>query len=132
MIVNDPIGDMLTRIRNGQRAGKTSVKSPNSKVRRAVLDVLQKEGYIRGYSTEQVRAGIENINIELKYHEGLPVIEIIERVSRPGLRVYSPSKELGAFMSGLGVYIVSTPKGVMTDVEAKEQGIGGEVLCRVY
>lgn len=132
MIVNDPIGDMLTRIRNGQRAGKTSVKSPNSKVRRAVLDVLQKEGYIRGYSTEQVRAGIENINIELKYHEGLPVIEIIERVSRPGLRVYSPSKELNSFMSGLGVYIVSTPKGVMTDVEAKEQGIGGEVLCRVY
>ncbi|MBW8308137.1 MAG: 30S ribosomal protein S8 [Candidatus Paracaedibacteraceae bacterium] len=132
MIVNDPIGDMLTRIRNGQRAGKSAVKSPNSKARRAVLDVLQKEGYIRGYSIEQVRAGIENINIELKYHDGLPVIEIIQRVSKPGLRVYSPSKDLGSFMSGLGIYIVSTPKGVMTDVEAKEQGIGGEVLCKVY
>lgn len=123
---------MLTRIRNGQRAGKTSVKSPNSKARRAVLEVLQKEGYIRGYSTEKISAGIENVNIELKYHDGLPVIEIIQRVSKPGLRVYSQSKDLGSFMSGLGIYIVSTPKGVMTDVEAKEQGIGGEVLCRVY
>lgn len=132
MIVNDPIGDMLTRIRNGQRAGKASVKSPNSKARRAVLEVLQREGYIRGFSTEVLRPGIENINIELKYHEGSPVIEIIQRVSKPGLKVYSPSKGIGSFMSGLGVKIVSTPKGVMTDVEAKEQGIGGEVLCRVY
>ncbi|MBX3486421.1 MAG: 30S ribosomal protein S8 [Candidatus Paracaedibacteraceae bacterium] len=132
MIVNDPIGDMLTRIRNGQRAGKSSVLSPNSKARRAVLDVLAREGYIRGYRTETVRKGIENIHIELKYHEGQPVIEIIQRVSKPGLRVYSPSKAIGSYMSGLGIYILSTPKGVMTDVDAKQQGIGGEVLCRVY
>jgi small subunit ribosomal protein S8 len=132
MIVNDSIGDMLTRIRNGQRAGKLSVISPNSKVRRAVLDVLQREGYIRGYRTEQVRLGVENIHIELKYRGALPVIEIIARVSKPGLRVYSQSKRLGSFMSGLGIYILSTPKGVMTDVEAKANGIGGEILCRVY
>ncbi|WP_010299510.1 30S ribosomal protein S8 [Candidatus Odyssella thessalonicensis] len=132
MIVNDPIGDMLTRIRNGQRSRKSSVKSPNSKVRRAVLEVLIKEGYIRGYTTEIVRKGIENINIELKYYEGQPVIEIIERVSKPGLRVYSQSKDLASFMSGLGIHILSTPKGVMTDVEAKQQGVGGEILCRVY
>lgn len=132
MYVNDPIGDMLTRIRNGQQAQKSKVISPNSKHRRAILDILKREGYIRGYSVTTERPGIENIVIELKYAEGTPVIKTLERVSKLGRRAYCSVKEIGTVHSGLGIYILSTSKGVMSDVDAKEQGLGGEVLCKVF
>jgi small subunit ribosomal protein S8 len=132
MYVNDPVGDMLTRIRNGQHARKSKVVSPCSKERISVLDVLKKEGYIRNYSIENVRKGMDNLVIELKYAEGLPVIQMIERVSKPGLRIYSSSKDLGAVHNGLGIYVLSTSRGVMSDVEARAQGIGGEVVCKVF
>lgn len=132
MYVNDPIGDMLTRIRNGQLAHKSKVVSPNSKQRRAILDILKNEGYIRGYSVSPVRAGIEDVVIELKYAEGESVIKTLDRVSKPGRRVYSSVKDIGTVHSGLGLYILSTSKGVMSDVEAKEQGLGGEILCKVF
>lgn len=132
MYVNDPIGDMLTRIRNGQLAHKAKVVSPNSKQRRAILDILKNEGYIRGYSMNIVRAGIEDLVIELKYVEGESVIKTLDRVSKPGRRVYSSVKDIGTVHSGLGLYILSTSKGVMSDVEAKEQGLGGEILCKVF
>ncbi len=132
MFVNDPVGDMLTRIRNGQHARKAKVVSPCSKERIKVLDVLKREGYIRHYSVENVRSGIDNLIIELKYAEGQPVIQMIERVSKPGLRIYSAVKDLGTVHTGLGMYILSTSKGVMSDVEARAQGIGGEVICKVF
>ncbi|MBM3468917.1 MAG: 30S ribosomal protein S8 [Alphaproteobacteria bacterium] len=132
MNINDPIGDMLTRIRNGQRVGKKSVEAPSSAMRKQVLDVLQKEGYIRNYRSEQVRKGIEKIIIELKYNEGQPVIEFITRVSKPGLRVYSAVKKLTSYRSGLGISILSTSKGIMSDIDARAQGVGGEIICQVY
>ena len=132
MYVNDPIGDMLTRIRNGQLARKTKVVSPNSKQRRAILDILKNEGYIRNYSVSPVRRGIEDLVIELKYVDGEAVIKSLERVSKLGRRVYSSVRNIGTVHSGLGLYILSTSKGVMTDVEAKEHGVGGEVICKVF
>lgn len=132
MLVNDPIGDMLTRIRNGQRARKALVSVPASKERCAVLDVLKNEGYIRGYNHEHIRKGVNNVIVELKYSEGEPVIHTIKRVSKPGLRVYSSVSKLGTFHSGLGMFILSTSKGVMTDGEARSQGFGGEVICKVF
>lgn len=132
MYVNDPIGDMLTRIRNGQHARKAKVVSPCSKERISVLDVLKREGYIRHYSVENVRKDINNLIIELKYAEGQPVIQKVARVSRPGLRIYSSVDDLGTVHTGLGIYILSTSKGVMSDVEARAQGIGGEVICKVF
>lgn len=132
MYVNDPIGDMLTRIRNGQLAHKAKVVSPNSKQRRAILDILKNEGYIRGYSVNTVRAGIEDLVIELKYVDGEAAIKTIDRVSKLGRRIYSSVKNIGTVHSGLGLYILSTSKGVMSDVEAKEQGLGGEILCKVF
>lgn len=132
MHINDPIGDMLTRIRNGQRIGKRSVESPSSSLRKRVLEVLQQEGYIRNYRAEEVRKGIEKLIIELKYSEGQPVIESVVRASTPGRRVYTPVKKLTSYRSGLGISILSTSKGVMSDVEAKAQGIGGELICQVY
>lgn len=132
MYVNDPIGDMLTRIRNGQLAHKSKVVSPNSKQRRAILDILKNEGYIRGYSVSPVRAGIEDLVIELKYVEGEAAIKTLDRVSKLGRRVYSSVEDIGTVHSGLGIYILSTSKGVMSDVEAKEQGLGGEILCKVF
>lgn len=132
MHINDPIGDMLTRIRNGQRVGKKSVESPSSLMRKRVLDVLQKEGYIRTYRSEEVRKGIVKLVIELKYSEGQPVIESVERTSKPGRRVYSAVKKLTAYRSGLGMSILSTSKGVMSDIEARAQGVGGEIICQVY
>lgn len=132
MIVNDPIGDLLTRIRNGQQARKSKVVSPNSNERRVILDILKSEGYIRDYSVHQVRKDISNINVELKYSEGQPVISKIERVSKPGRRVYSSSKDIGSVHNGLGIYILSTSHGVMTDVDAKAKNIGGEVICKVF
>jgi len=131
MAISDPLGDMLTRIRNGQKAGKSSVTSPASRLRANVLDVLKREGYIRGYSLESAKTGGE-IVIELKYHEGEPVIRNINRVSTPGRRVYSKIADLDRFYNGLGISILSTPRGVMSDSEARTQNVGGEVLCRVF
>ncbi len=132
MHINDPIGDMLTRIRNGQRVGKKSVESPSSLMRKRVLEVLQKEGYIRTYRSEEVRKGIEKLIIELKYSEDLPVIESVGRVSKPGRRVYCAVRKLASYRSGLGMSILSTSKGVMSDIEARAQGVGGEIICQVY
>ena len=131
MAVTDPLGDLLTRIRNGQRAKKDSVLSPASKLRVRVLDVLQREGYIRGYS-EEVVAGHPGLRIELKYFEGQPAIQHVARVSKPGRRVYSGSKELPRVRNGLGITIVSTPKGVLSDAEARDQNVGGEILAEVF
>jgi small subunit ribosomal protein S8 len=131
MAMTDPLGDMLTRIRNGQRAGKTQVKAPGSKLRARVLDVLQREGYIRGYSAADVGPGIRELTIELKYHDGEPVIREIARVSKPGRRVYAKITDLPRVYNGLGVSILSTPKGVISDAEARSERVGGEVLCKV-
>ncbi len=130
--MTDPIGDMLTRIRNGQRARKDSVMAPASKLRSSVLEVLKREGYIRGYSQHEVRPGISEIKIELKYHDGDPVIRKINRVSTPGRRVYSKIKDLSTVYNGLGISILSTPMGVMSDNEARDANVGGEVLCQVF
>jgi len=133
MALTDPLGDLLTRIRNGQQAKKDSVLTPASKLRARVLDVLQREGYIRGYREEPLGlAGHAGLRIELKYFEGQPAIKHIARVSKPGRRVYSGSKELPRVRNGLGITIVSTPKGVLSDAEAREQNAGGEVLAEVF
>jgi small subunit ribosomal protein S8 len=132
MALSDPLGDMLTRIRNGQRARMASVQSPASRLRVSVLDVLKREGYIRGYSTEELRSGVAEIKIELKYHEGEPVIKEIARVSKPGRRVYSKIADLPRVYNGLGIAILSTPRGVMSDLEARAANVGGEVLCEVF
>jgi small subunit ribosomal protein S8 len=132
MTASDPLGDMLTRIRNAQRARHTSCVSPASKLRANVLDVLRREGFIRGFSAEELRPGIAQLRIELKYNEGEPVIKEIHRVSKPGRRVYSKIRELPRVYAGLGVSILSTPRGVMSDAEARAANVGGEVLCRVF
>jgi len=132
MSISDPLSDMLTRIRNGQRARLDIVSSPTSRLLANVLDVLQKEGFIRGYNRRDVRKGIGEIEIELKYHEGEPVIREIRRVSKPGCRVYSGIQDLSKVYGGLGISILSTPKGVMSDHEARVAHVGGEVLCRVF
>jgi len=131
-MMTDPLGDMLARIRNGQMARKTSVKAPASRLRTNVLEVLKREGYIRGYSLSQVGPGLSEIVIELKYHEGEPVIRSIDRVSTPGRRVYSKIKDLPRVSNGLGISILSTPRGVMSDAEARAANVGGEVLCQVF
>jgi small subunit ribosomal protein S8 len=132
MSMTDPLGDMLTRIRNGQRARKNIISSPASKLRNGVLDVLKREGYISDYSQHELRPGISEISIELKYHEGDPVIRDIKRVSSPGRRVYSGIKDLTRVYNGLGIAILSTPRGVLSDSEAREGNVGGEVLCQVF
>lgn len=132
MAMVDPLGDMLTRIRNAQMRRKTSVSTPGSSLRARVLDVLHTEGYIRGYSTTEYGAGRTEFEIELKYFDGAPVIREINRVSKPGRRVYSSVDQLPRVANGLGVAIVSTPKGVMADHDAREQNVGGEVLCTVF
>jgi small subunit ribosomal protein S8 len=132
MAMSDPIGDMLTRIRNGQRARKSAITAPASKMRARVLDVLEREGFIRGYDHFEVRPGINEVRVELKYHEGEPVIREINRVSRPGRRVYSKIADLPKVYNGLGISIISTPRGVLSDAEAREANVGGEILCRVF
>jgi len=132
MSMTDPLGDLLTRIRNGQRAHKPIVQSPASKIRANVLEVLQREGYIRGYSRAEVRPGVAELKIELKYVDGEPVIREITRVSKPGRRVYSKIADLPRIYNGLGIAILSTPRGVMSDNEARAANVGGEVLCRVF
>lgn len=132
MAMSDPLGDMLTRIRNAQRARMSVVISPASQLRARVLDVLQREGYIRGYSESEVRSGVRELRIELKYHEGQPVIKEIKRVSRPGRRVYTKIRDLPRVYNGLGIAVLSTPRGVMSDAEARTANSGGEVLCQVF
>jgi len=130
--MSDPLGDLLTRIRNGQRARKSNVSSPASRLRTNVLEVLKREGYIRDFARQEVSPGIAELRIELKYHEGKPVIREISRVSKPGRRVYSKIQDLPKIYNGLGIAILSTPKGVMSDNEARAANLGGEVLCRVF
>jgi len=130
--MNDPLGDMLTRIRNGQRAKLSTIKSPASRLRANVLTVLEREGYIRGFETAEVSPGIAEIRIELKYHDGAGVIREITRVSKPGRRVYAKIKDLPRVYNGLGISILSTPQGVMSDAEARAANVGGEVLCQVF
>ncbi|MGH6871178.1 MAG: 30S ribosomal protein S8 [Rhizomicrobium sp.] len=132
MAITDPIGDLLTRIRNGQLRGMAKIKSPNSRLRTRVLDVLQSEGFIRGYAEVEFKGGRRELEIELKYHEGRPVIRELKRVSTPGRRVYAGVDELKPHRQGLGLSIVSTPQGVMTDATAREKNVGGEVLCQVF
>ena len=132
MTMSDPLGDMLTRIRNGQMVGKRSVRCLESRLRTNVLEVLEKEGYIRGYRRLDDVAAKPHIEIDLKYHEGAPVIQEVSRVSKPGRRVYSAVKDLPRFYNGLGISILSTPRGVMSDAEARAANVGGEVLCQVF
>jgi small subunit ribosomal protein S8 len=132
MAITDPVGDLLTRIRNGQLRGMAKVNSPNSRQRVRILDVLQSEGFIRGYAEVEFKGGRRELEIELKYHEGRPVIRELKRISTPGRRVYASVRDLRPHRSGLGVSIVSTPQGVMTDTSAREKNVGGEVLCHVF
>ncbi len=132
MSMTDPLGDMLTRIRNALMRGKSKVTTPASSLRAHVLDVLSAEGYIRGYSRIDYDNGKAEFDIELKYFEGSPVIREITRISKPGRRVYSSVKSIPRVANGLGVSILSTPKGVMADHDAREQNVGGEVLCQIF
>ena len=131
MNLNDPVGDLITRIRNAQMRGRSKVLSPASTLRVRVLNVLIEEGYIRGFS-EVEKDGHKELEIELKYFEGAPAIHEIQRVSKPGRRVYSAVKDLGLVRNGLGISILSTPKGVMSDAAARDANVGGEILCEVY
>jgi small subunit ribosomal protein S8 len=131
-MMTDPIGDMITRIRNAQQRAKPKVSTPASRLRERVLEVLKTEGYIRGYATVEHGDGRNEIEIELKYFDGAPVIREIARVSKPGRRVYSSAQGLPRINNGLGVAIVSTPKGVMADHAARDANVGGEILCTVF
>jgi len=132
MAINDPVGDMLTRIRNAQMRRRGNVTTPGSRLRGRVLDVLKSEGFIRDYSTTEFGNGRTEFNIELKYFDGQPVIREIARVSKPGRRVYASVKNLPRISNGLGISILSTPKGVMADHDARDQNVGGEILCTVF
>jgi small subunit ribosomal protein S8 len=131
MNISDPVGDMLARIRNAQERGKNKVAVPPSRLRERVLEVLHKEGYIRGFTTIE-KDGKSEIEVELKYFDGAPVIKEIHRVSKPGRRVYASVSTLPSVYNGLGISILSTPKGVMSDADARAQNVGGEVLCTVF
>jgi len=132
MTISDPIGDLLTRIRNAQRVGKKDLMSPHSTARANVLNVLATEGYIRGFSVVKNENGRDELRVELKYLEGQPVIKAIDRVSKPGRRVYSSIKDLKLVSNGLGINILSTSEGVMSDVQARRKAVGGEVICTVF
>ena len=132
MFVNDPLSDMIARIKNAAQRSRSKVLTPASKLRAHVLDVLRDEGYIRGYSVVETPGEFPQFEIELKYFDGQPVIAEISRVSKPGRRVYSSIKDVKPVKNGLGISILSTPKGVMSDNSARENNVGGEVLCRVY
>jgi small subunit ribosomal protein S8 len=132
MSLSDPLGDMLTRIRNAQRARHSSCVAPASRLRANVLEVLKREGFIRGFAAEELRPGVAQLRIELKYTDGEPVIKEIMRISKPGRRVYSKIREMPRVYAGLGVSILSTPRGVLSDAEARAANVGGEVLCRVF
>ena len=132
MSMNAPLGAMLTRLRNALERRRPNVATPASNLRGRVLDVLQEEGYIRGYARVDHRSGVSEFEIELKYNNGQPAIREIKRISKPGRRVYSPVKDLMPVANGLGVAILSTPKGVMTDTRARDEKVGGEVLCSIF
>ncbi|MBA4172188.1 MAG: 30S ribosomal protein S8 [Hyphomicrobium sp.] len=132
MAMNDPVGDMLTRIRNAQMRRRPKVSTPASSLRGRVLDVLAEEGFIRGYTRVELKGELPEFEIELKYFNGQPAIREIERVSKPGRRVYSPVKDIPTVANGLGVSILSTPKGVMSDARAREENVGGEILCNIF
>jgi small subunit ribosomal protein S8 len=132
MSMSDPLGDMLTRIRNAQARKLTSVVTPASNLRANVLEVLMQEGYIRSFERREAARGLPEIKIELKYHEGEPVIRTIKRISKPGRRVYAKIKDLPRPFNGLGIAVLSTPRGVMSDVAAREANVGGEVLCQIF
>lgn len=132
MSMTDPLGDMLTRIRNGLQARKDEITAPASKQRQRVLDVLEREGFILGYERDDLENNKAELRIRLKYHEGTPVIRSIQRVSKPGRRIYSGVATLPRVANGLGISIVSTPKGVLSDAEARDQNVGGEVICTVF
>jgi small subunit ribosomal protein S8 len=132
MAMNDPLGDMLTRIRNAQMRRRPKVTTPASNMRGRVLDVLADEGYIRGYTRVEQKGAVPEFEIELKYYNGQPAIREIERISKPGRRVYSPVRDLPTVANGLGVAILSTPKGVMSDAKAREENVGGEILCNIF
>jgi small subunit ribosomal protein S8 len=132
MTISDPLGDMLTRIRNAQMRSRPKVSTPASKLRERVLEVLRDEGYIRGFSRVDYNDGKSEIEIELKYFDGQPVIRQIKRISSPGRRVYSSVKDIPTIANGLGVAILSTPKGVMSDSQARRENVGGEVLCSIF
>ena len=132
MSINDPLGDMLTRIRNAQMRRRGTVQTPGSTLRARVLDVLKSEGYIRDYATTDYGNGRTEFSIELKYFDGLPVIRKIERVSKPGRRIYVGKNDIQRVLGGLGIAILSTPRGVLTDRAAKRAGVGGELLAKVY
>ena len=131
MTLNDPIGDMFTRIRNGQMRTLTTINVPASNFRQNILDILKNEGFIVNYYIEKMENNKKNLKVELKYYEGMPVIKEIRRVSKPGRRVYSRATSIPKVMNGLGLAILSTPRGVMSDNEARKNNIGGEIICRV-
>ena len=132
MSLTDPIGDMFSRIRNGQMRSLSSVEIPSSNFRQNILKILKNEGYIKDYFIEKTENNKKTLKINLKYYEGFPVIKEIKRISKPGRRVYSRANSLPKVMNGLGLAIISTPKGVMSDTEARKQNIGGEIICRVF
>lgn len=132
MAINDPIGDLLARIRNGQLRGLAKISTPASKLRGRLLDVLKSEGFIRGYAEVELKGKPREFEVELKYHEGRPVIKELTRISTPGRRVYNSVDDLKPHRSGLGIQIISTPQGVMSDSDARAKNVGGEVLCRVF
>jgi small subunit ribosomal protein S8 len=132
MTLTDPIGDMFSRIRNGQMRSLNSVEMPSSNFRKNILEILKSEGFIRDYYIEKLENNKINLKINLKYYEGTPVIKEIKRISKPGRRVYSRATSIPRVMNGLGLAILSTPKGVMTDTEARKNNIGGEIICRIF
>lgn len=132
MSFTDPIGDLITRIRNAQMLGRKMVKTPSSKMRSAVLEVLKREGYIKGYETKEITSSMRETEIELKYMDGVPVISEISRVSKPGRRVYEQIEKLAKVRNGLGISILSTSRGVLSDHEARQQNVGGEILIKVF
>lgn len=132
MSFSDPVGDMLARIRNAQTRGRSTVRTPGSKLRRWVLDVMAREGYIRGYEVVETEKGFTEFEISLKYFDGIPVIRELRRISRPGRRVYAKVDRLPSVRQGFGIAIVSTPQGVMSDADARQRNVGGEVLCTLF
>ena len=132
MSFSDPVGDMLARIRNAQTRGRSTVRTPGSKLRRWVLDVMAREGYIRGYEVVETEKGFTEFEISLKYFDGIPVIRELRRISRPGRRVYARVDKLPSVRQGFGIAIVSTPQGVMSDADARQRNVGGEVLCTLF
>ncbi|MDR2934059.1 MAG: 30S ribosomal protein S8 [Rickettsiales bacterium] len=132
MVMTDTIGDMLARIRNGGMAKKAFVKCPASSERKSILEVLKNEGFITSYSSEEIRKGVSELTIVLKYYKGENVIKKLERISKPGRRVYTESKDIPSVYNGLGVSIISTPAGVLSDKQAREKNVGGEIICKIF